>query len=182
MPALNHKSVSSHGEIGSVFVQTTAVDELLSVSAPSPPYRYSRYSHPPNTSPSDHQYCLCKFVTAARPRPRLAGVKCKVNKYLNNSCEAAAEVGGGPPAILLSSLSSLSFFGKPNSFITNGQGATPIGQNGLTDMVVEFFMEKTHTRLHDNIIVIRDSNPPVYNFTVRVADAGVNCGWCCVCV
>ena len=37
MPALNHKSVPSHGEIGSVFVQTTAVDELLSVSAPSPP-------------------------------------------------------------------------------------------------------------------------------------------------
>ena len=43
MPALNHKSVPSHGEIGSVFVQTTALDELLSVSAPSPPYRYSRY-------------------------------------------------------------------------------------------------------------------------------------------
>ena len=34
VPALNHKSVPSHGEIGSVFVQTTALDELLSVSDP----------------------------------------------------------------------------------------------------------------------------------------------------
>ena len=34
VPALNHKSVPSHGEIGSVFVQTAALDELLSVSDP----------------------------------------------------------------------------------------------------------------------------------------------------
>ena len=63
----------------------------------------------------------------------------------------------------------IEFFFKPNSFITNGQGATPIGRNSLTDMVVEFFMEKTHTGLHQNN---SDSNPPVYNFTVRVASAG----------
>ena len=128
MPELNHKSVPSHGEIGSVFVQTTALDELLSVSAPSPPYRYSRYSHPPNTSPNDHQYCLCKFVTAARPRPRLAGVKCKVNKYLNNSCEAAAELGGGPPVTLPFSASPLSFFLVANQILSS-LWTTFIGRN-----------------------------------------------------
>ena len=40
------------------------------------------------TVPNEHQYCLCKFVTATRAGR--GGVKCKVNKYLNNIPDSEA--------------------------------------------------------------------------------------------